>query len=80
MPHVAARFIGWQVSPFQFEMGVTDIAFGVTAIIAFWRSLTFKAATVTFISLLYAGLAIGHLRQIVETANLAPGTAECCSR
>jgi uncharacterized membrane protein len=73
MPHAAARFIGWQVSPFQFEMGVTDIAFGVTAIVAFWRSLNFKAATVTFISLLYVGLAIGHLRQIVETGNLAPG-------
>jgi hypothetical protein len=73
MPQVAARFIGWQVSPFQFEMGVTDIAFGLTAIVAFWRSLNFKAATVTFISLLYAGLAIGHIRQIVETGNFAPG-------
>lgn len=73
MPHVAAGFIGWQVSPFQFEMGVTDIAFGLTAIAAFWRSLSFQAATVTFISLLYAGLAAGHIRQIVETGNFAPG-------
>ena len=73
MPHVAAHFIGWEVSPFQFEMGVTDIAFGLTAIAAFRRSLNFKAAMVTFISLLYAGLAIGHIRQIAETGNFAPG-------
>jgi hypothetical protein len=30
-PHTAARFIGWQVSPFQFEIGVADIAMGLTA-------------------------------------------------
>lgn len=72
-PHVAAGFIGWQVSPFQFEMGVSDLALGITAILAFWRSLEFKAALVTFSSFLYAGLAIGHIRQVIETGNFAPG-------
>jgi hypothetical protein len=35
-PHVAAASIGWEVSPFQFEVGVADIAIGLTAIASFW--------------------------------------------
>jgi hypothetical protein len=37
---------GWQVSPFQFQVGTADLAIGVTACIAFWRDLGFKAAAV----------------------------------
>jgi hypothetical protein len=33
-PAVAAAHIGWQVSPFQFEVGMADLAVGVTACIA----------------------------------------------
>jgi hypothetical protein len=35
-PTVAAAHIGWEVSPFQFEVGMADLAIGVTACIAFW--------------------------------------------
>ena len=30
-PAVSARYIGWEVSPFQFEVGMADLAIGVTA-------------------------------------------------
>jgi hypothetical protein len=68
-PHVAAASIGWEVSPFQFEIGVADIAIGVTAIASFWRSLSFKAATVSYVTLFYAGVAIGHVREAVTSGN-----------
>jgi disulfide bond formation protein DsbB len=45
-PAVAAAHIGWQASPFQFEVGMADLAVGVTACIAFWQDLSFKAAAV----------------------------------
>src|SRR5271154_2469782 len=45
-PATAAAHIGWQVSPFQFEVGMADFAIGVTACIAFWRELPFQAAAV----------------------------------
>ena len=45
-PAMSARFIGWQVSPFQFEVGMADFAIGATACISFWRDLEFKAAAV----------------------------------
>jgi hypothetical protein len=54
-PGIAAADIGWQVSPFQFEVGVADLAFGVTACIAFWSGLPFKAAAVCVASIALLG-------------------------
>jgi len=72
-PQTAAAFIGWQTSPFQFEMGVSDVALGVVAIVAFWRSLEFKAAVVLLVTLEFAGLVYGHFQQILSTGDHAPG-------
>jgi hypothetical protein len=74
-PETAARFIGWQVSPFQFEIGIADIAHGVVALLSFWRPLAFKAAVVTFTFVFYVGLAYGHFHHIATAGNMAPGNA-----
>jgi hypothetical protein len=74
-PQTAAAFIGWQVSPFQFEMGVSDIALGIVAMVSFWRSLEFKAAVVLWVTIEFAGLVYGHFQQILSTGNHAPGNA-----
>jgi hypothetical protein len=74
-PATAASLIGWQVSPFQFEVGMADLAIGVTACIAFWRNLSFKAAAVCAASIFLLGDAIGHVRQMVMAGNFAPGNA-----
>lgn len=71
-PEISARSIGWQVSPFQFEIGIADLAIGITAIYAFWTSLPFKAAVVVYTALFFAGVAIGHVRDAIEAANYAP--------
>ncbi len=74
-PATAATYIGWQVSPFQFEVGMADLAIGVTACMAFWRDLSFKAAAVSAASIFLLGDAIGHVRQMIVVANFAPGNA-----
>jgi hypothetical protein len=74
-PEAAAGFIHWQMSPFQFEMGMADVALGLTAIASFWRSLPFKAAVVMFTSILSVGLAYGHIHEITSVGNFAPGNA-----
>jgi hypothetical protein len=74
-PKTAASLIGWQVSPFQFEVGMADFAIGFTACIAFWRDLSFKAAAVCAASAFLLGDAIGHIREMVITGNFAPGNA-----
>jgi hypothetical protein len=75
LPEKAAALIGWQTSPFQFEVGMADLAVGATACIAFWRDLSFKAAAVCAASIFLLGDAIGHVREMVTAGNFAPGNA-----
>src|SRR5271170_2332091 len=74
-PATAAAHIGWEVSPFQFEVGMADLAIGVTACVAFWRSIGFKAAAVCAASIFLLGDAVGHVRQMMAAGNFAPGNA-----
>ncbi len=75
LPATAAALIGWQVSPFQFEVGMADLAIGATACIAFWRDLSFKAGAVCAASIFLLGDAVGHVREMVMARNFAPGNA-----
>jgi uncharacterized protein DUF6790 len=61
-PSVAAADIGWEVSPFQFEAGMADLAIGATAFASFWCSLPFKAAAVWASSIFLLGGAVGRPR------------------
>lgn len=74
-PTVAAAHIGWEVSPFQFEVGMADLAIGITACVAFRRDLNFQAAAVCAASVFLLGDAIGHVRQMAVAGNFAPGNA-----
>ena len=67
--------IGWQASPFQFEVGVADLAIGATACVSFWRSLDFKAAAIMASSIFLIGDAVGHVKQMIVAGNFAPGNA-----
>lgn len=72
-PHTAARFIGWQVSPFQFEIGVADIAMGLTAMAALWRPVPFRQAIALYAIVFYVGVAYGHIHEVLTAGNFAPG-------
>ena len=74
-PALAAHYIGWKTSPFQFEVGTADLAFGIVGILAFWSGIGFKTATVIAISVFLLGDAWGHIRQMVMSGNFAPGNA-----
>ena len=54
---------------------MADLAIGVTACIAFWGDLGFKAAAVCAASIFLLGDAVGHVRQMMTTGNLAPSNA-----
>lgn len=70
-PAMVAQSIGWQPSPFQFEIGVADAAIGVAGVVSFWRALPFKAAVVLYIVLFNFGVAVGHVRDALG-GNFAP--------
>ena len=71
-PKIAAPSIGWEPSPFEFEIGAADFSLGVIAIVSFWRSLDFKAAVILFTTLFYAGVASIHVYEAVTAGNFAP--------
>jgi len=78
IPHVffaneAARLIGWPTgSPFQFEVGVHDGAWGVLGLPCIWIGGRFWLATGLGWSLFMLGATFGHVRQAIVEGNYAP--------
>lgn len=75
LPEMAARAIGWQTSPFQFEVGVANLGIGLAALYAAFRSREAQIATGLVAAAFLGGAGVGHIREIMATGNLAPGNA-----
>jgi hypothetical protein len=72
---LAARFISWADSPFQFEVATASLGFAAVGFIAAWRSFDLRLAAVVGPALFTLGAAAGHVHQMVTTHNFAPGNA-----
>ena len=73
-PLVAPK-IGWQPSPFEYELGWLEIPLGAVACMALWRGYEFRlAATIPFITFSLAAAA-QHLQEIACCKNYAPDNA-----
>ena len=78
VPHVffadaTARAIGWPTgSPFQFEVGVHDGAWGVLGFLCIWIGGRFWLATGLGWSLFMLGATYGHIRQTALEGDYAP--------
>lgn len=72
---MAASVIGWENSPFQYEVGYASLGFAVIGIIAFKQNLSFRAAAVIGPSIFLWGAAGGHIYQMITAHNYAPGNA-----
>lgn len=74
-PELAARAIGWQPSPFQFEVGVANLGIGLAALYAAFRTRDAQVAVGLAAAAFLGGAGLGHIRDIVQAGNLAPGNA-----
>ncbi|MCC2624229.1 MAG: hypothetical protein K0R14_102 [Burkholderiales bacterium] len=72
-PDITSAYIGWQTNPFEYEIGVANLAIGITGIIASFASNGYKKATATFVSIFLIGAAIGHIHQMIILKNFHPG-------
>ncbi|MEJ6539454.1 MAG: hypothetical protein QNL94_03600 [Halioglobus sp.] len=72
---MAATFIGWENSPFQYEVGFASLGFGIVGLIAFRQTLAFRAAAVIGPSLFLWGAAGGHVYQMISNHNFSSGNA-----
>src|SRR5580704_7825007 len=59
---LAAKFIGWEDSPFQFEVGTASLGFAAVGFLAAFGSFDLR-------------LAAGHVYQMVTAHNFAPGNS-----
>lgn len=69
----SAASIGWAPSPFQYEVGVANIA--LAALYAAFRDFEARLAVAIAVACFLIGAGIGHIRDIVEAGNLALGNA-----
>ncbi|MBU4198816.1 MAG: hypothetical protein KKG09_04190 [Verrucomicrobia bacterium] len=71
-----ATLIGWPTgSPFQFEIAVCDLAWGVCGILCIWCRNGFWLATGIGNSIFLLGCAYGHIRSLQVAGNTAPYNA-----
>jgi hypothetical protein len=64
--------IGWQPSPFQFEVAVADLAFGVLGILCIWQRRGFWTATGIGYAVFLLGCGYGHVREMTLHGNISP--------
>lgn len=71
-----AQFIGWSAgSPFQFEIAVANLSYGVLGILCLWIRGNFWIAAGVGQAVFMWGAAYGHIKQIMLYKNYAPGNA-----
>jgi hypothetical protein len=69
----AAKFIGWENSPFQAEVGFASLGVGIAGVLAYKASLPFRVATFIPPAAFSLGAAWGHIYQMVTAHNFSPG-------
>jgi len=71
-----AASIGWPAgNPFQFEVAMANLSYGILGLLCLKFRDNFWTATVIAVSVFYWGAAYGHLMDIIQHANYAPGNA-----
>lgn len=74
-PVQTAKLIGWSNSPFQFEVGFQDGAWGLLGILAIWVRGKFWLATAIGWSFFLLGAAYNHIVDVIVSGNYAPYNA-----
>lgn len=73
-PEFTESTLGWRNSPFQYEVALACLSFGVIAILSFKASYGFRLATVIGSAFWLWGNAIGRIHQVSLHPSLASGT------
>jgi hypothetical protein len=66
-----SRSIGWEQSPFEFEVGVANLGFGVAGCMASSYSPDFWLAVIVANGVFRVGCGVGHIRAMVKDHNFA---------
>lgn len=72
---MVAQTIGWQPSPFQYELGWFEIAYGFTALFSLWRAYQFRFAMTLPYSIFLLAAAAQHINMMMGQHNYAVNNA-----
>jgi hypothetical protein len=76
VPDPVADSIGWpKGTPWQWEVGLAGLAWGVLGVMSPSFGRDFWLATIIATSIFLLGAAVGHVRQLLTAHNLSPGNA-----
>ena len=64
--------IGWQSNPFQFEVAMANLAFGVLGVMCIWQRRGFRTATGIGFAIFLLGCAYVHFRDMTLHGNFSP--------
>ncbi len=70
-PVQTSASIGWQPSPYEYEVGMADLTVGVLGVLCFWFRGNFWLATAIANAVWLLGDALGHIRQMILVNNHA---------
>lgn len=75
-PNIASSSIGWANSPFEFEIGIANLALGVSGLLSFViRKRYFWLACIIFAGVFYFGAGVGHVYQLLVHKDYATDNA-----
>ena len=74
-PIQTSASIGWQTSPYEYEVGMADLTVGVLGVLCLFFRGNFWLATAVANAVWMWGDAIGHVHQMVEYNNHAANNA-----
>jgi len=75
-PDKVAESIGWpKGNPFQFEVGLARLSYGILGVFATSKGAEWWLAAIVAFSVFMLGAAAGHVVQMVKHRNFAPGNA-----
>lgn len=72
---IAAPAIGWEPSPFEYELGWAEIPLGAVAILSLWRGFEFRLAASIVFAVFALAAAAQHVQLILCCHNYSPGNA-----
>ena len=72
---LAASSIGWQPSPFEWELAWAELGLAVAAIFAFFRGYDVRLAVTAIFFIFSFGCTVQHVNEIVCCQNYHPGNA-----
>lgn len=71
---MVAGYIGWEKgSPFQKELGYSELGYGIAGILCIWMGKGFWLATILTFSTLFIGATIVHIKETIKNKNFKPG-------